>query len=155
MFLYPFQFARLVVCALRGINLENIYNNYAGNICNKYSVRGKSFETSIAPVAVYCSKLVHTDYTIKLQHVRMLYTKKCIWTVTIYFMHMIYMWHCSFKNGHLHVHCNIIHLRLKYARQSNIYLKKSIAVHNIMPYTSIFQTQKRRCCKCYYGDFIK
>jgi len=24
-----------------------------------------------------------------------------------------------------------------------------------MPYISIFQTQKRRCCKCYYGDFFK
>ena len=46
------------------------------NLCHMYSVRGKSFETGIVTrCQVYCSKIVHTDYPIKIQHFRMLCTK--------------------------------------------------------------------------------
>ena len=59
------------------------------NICHKYSPRGKSFETGIVPslgivtrCQIYCSKIVHTDYPIKIQHVHMLGTK-CIYTINV------------------------------------------------------------------------
>jgi hypothetical protein len=53
------------------------------NICHRYSTHEKPFATGIVPVAryivtrcqVYCSKIVHSDYLIKIQHFRMLCTK--------------------------------------------------------------------------------
>ena len=46
------------------------------NLCHRYSPRGKSFETGIVThCQVYCSKTVHTDFPIKIQHFHMLGTK--------------------------------------------------------------------------------
>jgi hypothetical protein len=46
------------------------------NLCHRYSVSGKSFETGIVPrCQVYCSRIVHIDYPIKIQNFHMLGTK--------------------------------------------------------------------------------